>query len=109
MSTLNIQLEPRQAKTCLRAHADCEGPDQPDIRTVRIGPLLTANRIIGHSRMYQWQAMASKCPDKTLGMLLITLPMLEDTFPLGPAVVIEDRKDISELYTFNLLTIKHYN
>ena len=40
------------------AYAVSEGPDQPDILTVWSGPLLSANRIIGYYKMYQWGANA---------------------------------------------------
>ena len=62
MSTYEL-FAPRHAKTCLRAYADTEGPDQPVHLHTLIGPSLSANRIIGYYRM-SW--MESKGPDTTV-------------------------------------------
>ena len=49
---------PRQAKTCIRAYANSDGPDQPAHPQVWSGPSLSADRIIRYYRM-------SKGPDYT--------------------------------------------
>ena len=45
-------------KRWIRANADSEGPDQPTYLRSLIRPSLSANRIIGHYRMYQWRENA---------------------------------------------------
>ena len=66
---------------CLRAYADSEGPDQPAHPRSLIGPLLSANRIIGYYRMFQWRAnfrmRPCACQDYAN---LRKLRMLEGTF-----------------------------
>ena len=42
----------------LRAYADSEGPDQPAHLRRLIRPSLSAKRIIGYYRMYEWRAKA---------------------------------------------------
>ena len=46
---------PRHGKTCFQAYADSEGPDQPK-HAVSSEHSLSANRIVGHYRMYEWRA-----------------------------------------------------
>ena len=46
------------AKTCLLTYADSEGPVSLRIRAVGSGPSLSANRIIGYYRVYEWRAKA---------------------------------------------------
>ena len=52
---------PRHAKTCLRAYAGNEGPDQPAHPHILIRTLLSASlsaNIIGYYRVFQWRANA---------------------------------------------------
>ena len=51
---------PYHAKTCLRAYADSEGPDQTAHPRSLIRAFPVANRIIGYYRKYDWRGKARR-------------------------------------------------
>ena len=78
----------RVMRNCVLAHMRTANSQiSLRIRAVRSRPLLSANRIIGHYRMYQWRAHALMkfCACVGINLNMCILRMLEDTFSLDAA------------------------
>ena len=68
--------KPRHAKTCLRAYADSERPDQPAHPR---SPIRAINRIIGYSIMHDWKTSVSNTWRMMFSVNLRILTLFEGT------------------------------